>query len=242
MTRPLIGVTLDAHEPGLYSPMPWYALRKEYFAAITRHGATPIGLSHETECIEDFLQIIDGLLLTGGDIDIPPELYGEETQHEKTVINESRTHFEYALTKIALSTPLPILGICAGQQLMNVILGGTLIQHIPDEVENALEHQQPTPRSEPWHSVTIEENTLLHRITGTTELEVNSNHHQAVKTVGDNVVINATAPDGVIEGIEYPEHPFCLGVEWHPELEINAGDTALLTAFTDAALAYHQQK
>ncbi len=232
--RPIIGVTLDAEEAGGYSPFPWYALRKEYFKVLQRLGATPIALPHEIDAIEHYLTLIDGLVLTGGDVDIPPELYGE-TSHESVVTKEGRTAFEWKLAQAALAKNLPILGICAGQQLLNVILGGTLHQHIPDAIPNALEHQQPTPRNQPWHAITITADTLLHRITGTTLMQVNSNHHQAVKDVGKNVIVNATAPDGVIEGIESTAHRFCLGVEWHPEHEISPEDSAIFQALIRAA-------
>jgi putative glutamine amidotransferase len=128
-----------------------------------------------------------------------------------------------------------VLGICGGQQLMNVALGGTLIQHIPDEVAAALAHEQPNPRTEPGHKVRVAKGTLLHEITGTEELAVNSAHHQAAKDVGAGVVVNATAEDGVIEGIEHPGYRFCLGVQWHPEYLISPGDGRILAAFVAAA-------
>jgi putative glutamine amidotransferase len=128
-----------------------------------------------------------------------------------------------------------VLGICGGQQLLNVVLGGTLIQHIPDEIADALAHEQPNPRNEPGHTVRIVPGTLLHRITGATEMSVNSAHHQAVKKVAPGAVVDATAPDGVIEGIEATGKRFCLGVQWHPEFAIDPGDVKIVAAFIDAA-------
>jgi putative glutamine amidotransferase len=116
-----------------------------------------------------------------------------------------------------------------------VVLGGTLIQHIPDEIVEPLAHEQPNPRNEPGHVVTIEEGTLLHNIVGIKEMNVNSAHHQAVKAVSDLVIVNARAPDGVIEGIEARSQKFCLGVQWHPEFEIDPGDFRIFAAFIDAA-------
>ena len=127
-----------------------------------------------------------------------------------------------------------MLGICGGQQLLNVVLGGTLIQHIPDEVPHALAHEQPNPRTEPGHKVLIERGTLLHSITKSDALEVNSAHHQAVKDVAPGVVIDARAPDGVIEGIEDPRQRFCIGVQWHPEYGLSDGDKRLFAAFIAA--------
>jgi putative glutamine amidotransferase len=234
--KPVIGVTLDSEEGGGYSPLPWYALRKEYFAAIVRAGGVPFGLPHEPSMVEEYLGRIDGLLLTGGDVDIPPEMYGAANRHDKVTLKEGRTAFEVPLAIGALKRDMPVLGVCAGEQLLNVLLGGTLYQHIPDEVQNALEHQQPTPRTQPWHDVFILENSLLHKIVGKGKMSVNSNHHQAVKDVGAGVVISAKAPDGVPEAIESISHKFVLGIEWHPELQVDPADKNIIEAFVFAAL------
>ena len=111
------------------------------------------------------------------------------------------------------------------------------MQHIADEVPGALEHEQKNPRTEPGHSVAIAPGTVLRGIVEVAELSVNSAHHQAAKETGPGVVVNARAPDGVIEGIEHPERRFCLGVEWHPEYAISAGDAKIFAAFVAAARA-----
>jgi len=133
---------------------------------------------------------------------------------------------------------MPLLGICGGQQLLNVVLGGTLIQHIPDEIDDALAHEQQNPRDEAGHDVAVVDDTELHRIADSIQLSVNSAHHQAVKDVGDGVVVNAYAPDGVVEGIECPRYAFCIGVQWHPEFFIDPADTRIFDAFVSAAAAY----
>ena len=130
---------------------------------------------------------------------------------------------------------MPVLGICGGQQLLNVVLGGTLVQHIPDQIADALAHEQPNPRDQPGHTVAITPDTLLHRITGLETMSVNSAHHQAVDKPGSGAVVDAVAPDGVIEGIEMPGRRFCLGVQWHPEFAIDPGDTRIFAALIDAA-------
>ena len=135
----------------------------------------------------------------------------------------------------ALARDLPLLGICGGQQLLNVVLGGTLIQHIPDEVEGALVHEQPNPRHEAGHPVALAGDGLLRSICGSSEMAVNSAHHQAVKAVGPGVVVNAVAPDGVVEGIEAPHYRFCLGVQWHPEYAVSPSDSAIFRAFVATA-------
>jgi len=233
--RPRIGVTLDAEPPGGYSKLPWYALRANYFRAIARAGGLPLALPHEVELAEAYLELLDGLVVTGGAFDVDPALYGEAARHPTVRTKDQRTAFELAITRAALARDLPVLGICGGQQLLNVVLGGTLIQHIPDELPGALQHEQENPRGEAGHTVAVTPGTLLHDICKTDELWVNSAHHQAVKATGDGVAVNATAPDGVIEGIEDGRHDFCLGVQWHPEFTISAGDARIMEAFVAAS-------
>ncbi len=131
-----------------------------------------------------------------------------------------------------------VLGICGGLQLLHVALGGTLIQHIPDAVPDALAHEQPNPRHEPGHSVTVTPGTLLHKIVGSGEMNVNSAHHQAAADAPGDAIINARATDGVIEGIEGRGPGFCLGVQWHPEYEVDPGDVRIFAAFVNAARNY----
>ena len=235
MTRPAIGLTLDAEPAGGYSKLPWYALRQNYAGTVTAAGGLPVLLPHEPERVEDYLDRIQGLVVTGGAFDVDPALFGAAERHPTVKTKDARTGFERAILERALARDLPVLGICGGQQLLNVVLGGTLIQHIPDEVASALAHEQPNPRTEAGHKVRVAKGTLLHEITGADELSVNSAHHQAAKAVGKGVVVNATAEDGVIEGIEHPGYRFCLGVQWHPEYLISSGDGRILRAFVAAA-------
>lgn len=232
---PVIGITLDSEEPGGWSNYPWYAVRQNYCAAVREAGGLPVLLPHEPEEAEAYLERLDGLLITGGAFDLDPALFGANTRHESVRTKDRRTAFEAAAARGALERDLPLLGICGGQQLMNVVLGGTLIQHIPDEVENALAHEQPNPRHEPGHEVAVAGGSLLRDICASDGLAVNSAHHQAVKDVGPGVAVNAVAPDGVIEGIEAADYRFCLGVQWHPEYAITAGDSAIFRAFVAAA-------
>lgn len=214
---------------------PWSALRENYGTAVVRAGGLPVLLPHETEQSEAYVEAIDGLIVSGGDFDVDPRLFGVETRHPSVRTKDRRTAFEAAVIRAALAADKPVLGICGGQQLLHVVLGGSLIQHIPDSITNALAHEQPNPRDEPGHDVRIMEGTQLHRIVGADALPVNSSHHQAVGAVPDGVVVNAVAPDGVIEGIEVPARRFCIGVQWHPEFAISDGDIRLFAAFIDAA-------
>ncbi|MFQ5785268.1 MAG: gamma-glutamyl-gamma-aminobutyrate hydrolase family protein [Alphaproteobacteria bacterium] len=231
---PVIGLTLDAESPGGYSKLPWYALRENYFVAVRRAGGLPVALPHETADAGAYLDRIDGLVVTGGAFDVDPALFGATTRHATVATKDQRTAFELAATRLAVERDLPVLGICGGQQLLNVALGGTLIQHIPDEIEGALSHEQPNPRTEPGHTVRIEPGTRLRDIVGVDELAVNSAHHQAVCDLAPGLVVDAVAPDGVIEGIEDPARRFLVGVQWHPEYGISAGDGRLFAAFVAA--------
>ncbi len=232
---PLVGISLDSENPGGWSNYPWYAVRQNYCDAVLQAGGLPVLLPHEPDQAEAYLERIDALLITGGAFDLDPALFGANTRHETVRTKDRRTAFEAAITRGALERDLPLLGICGGQQLLNVVLGGTLIQHIPDEVAGALTHEQPNPRHEAGHMVALSGGGLLQSICSDRELPVNSAHHQAVKTVGPGVVINAVAPDGVIEGIEAPAHRFCLGVQWHPEYAVSPGDSAIFRAFVASA-------
>lgn len=214
--------------------MPWYALRQNYADAVVESGGVPLALPHEPDQANDYLDIIDGLVITGGAFDVDPSIFGAGERHPTVVTKDRRTAFELATTRGALERDMPLLGICGGQQLLHVALGGTLIQHIPDEIPGALAHEQPNPRDEPGHSVSVLPGTLLHRIVGTESLDVNSAHHQAAKDASDEIIINAVAPDGVIEGIEAIGKRFCLGVQWHPEYKVSAGDGAIFQAFVHA--------
>jgi putative glutamine amidotransferase len=235
MNAPVIGITLDSEEPGGYSRFPWYALRQNYCASIAQAGGLPLGLPHEPELAGRYLDLIDGLVITGGAFDVDPALFGAGDRHATVKTKDRRTAFELAITRGALERDKPVFGICGGQQLLNVVLGGTLIQHIPDRVPDALAHEQPNPRNEPGHDVAVTAGTLLHGIVARDTLPVNSAHHQAVDTVAAGTVVNAVAPDGVVEGIEDPRYRFCLGVQWHPEFIISEGDAKILRAFVEAS-------
>jgi putative glutamine amidotransferase len=233
-SRPVIGLTLDAERPGGYSAYPWYALRTNYAEAIAASGGLPVALPHHADLAEAYLDRLDALVVTGGAFDVDPALYGDASTHATVTLKEDRTGSEMALVRGALARDIPVLGICGGQQLLAVALGGTLIQHIPDSVAEALPHEQPNPRDQPGHDIAIAPGTLLRRIVGADSMAVNSAHHQAVRAPGPFAAVNALAPDGVIEGIEDSRYRFCLGVQWHPEFHIDPGDRRIFDALVAA--------
>lgn len=231
--KPLIGITPEYDESGTgFSKMPWFAVRKNHAEAVVQAGGIPIILPHEPSMIEHFIHTVDGIIITGGDFDVPPSFYGQEVRYPSMKFNPKRTAFEYHLLQKALEKDMPVLGICNGQQLIAVHFGATLFQHIPDEFETSINHEQPNPRTESGHTINVVPGTkLAHCLKGSLKHAVNSAHHQAVADPGDTLIVNAYAEDGLIEGIEHPRHTFCIGVEWHPEYLIGPGDLELHKAF-----------
>lgn len=234
MTKPVIGIVLDWDDRPSYAAYPWYALRENYARAVEQAGGIPIFLPHHCEQISDFLNLISGLLIPGGDYDIDPLHYGETINHERVICKHSRTAFELKIAQIAYQKDLPILGICGGHQLLNVMLGGSLIQHIPVEIDSLIQHEQKESKHLPTHAIQLEKESLLFALFGKAEIQVNSTHHQAIKKVGTNLKVTARAADTVIEAIESPEKRFCLGVQWHPEYLSTAEDFKIFEAFIAA--------
>ncbi len=194
------------------------AVPQQYAECVVAAGGLPLLLPNvPPEAAAAYLSRIDGLILGGG-WDVDPFLYGDEPAPDLRQLEQARDRLELALARGAHGEGMPIFGICRGTQLLNVAMGGTLIQHIPDEIDAPIRHEQVDVRPDALsHHVDIEEGTRLHAIAGTTRARVNTFHHQAVDQVAPGLLISARAPDRVIEGIEDPRHPFCLGVQWHPE-------------------------
>jgi putative glutamine amidotransferase len=220
------------------------ACRKlEDYRQAVLHVGGEVRILDPSMTVEAALDGIDGLLLTGGD-DVAPTRYGE-TPHPSTKNAEAgRDEFEIALVKAARARKLPLFAICRGIQVLNVACGGTLVQDIPSEVHGALNHSLTIPPHESYalaHEVWLEKASLLSklladRLNGAEECEVNSRHHQAVKSVAQGFTVTATAPDGVIEAIEDPSARFCLGVQWHPENFWRTGEfRPLFEGFVEAA-------
>jgi putative glutamine amidotransferase len=237
MVAPLIGITTSI----TVGTVPERAyVNGAYIRAVQEAGGIPVLLTpHFTPEVQAALwQRLDGLVLTGGG-DIEPARFGEARHPAVDEVSPARDELEIDLTRRAVADAVPLFAICRGIQVLNVALGGTLVQDLPSEWPDALPHSQKTPRTQPTHAVKVMgEGTHLGRVLGALELDVNSMHHQAIKQLGEGLREVAWAPDGVVEGVEMPgDDRFVLGVQWHPE-ELVAHDQAarnLFTAIVDAA-------
>ena len=211
MSRPRIGLTLDLDARGGE-----YRLARAYADAVLAAGGLPVPIPYGPGAAGAYLVLCQGLVITGGHFDVPPERYGEARRPGCGAVKPERTDLEWSLCEAALAGRIPLLGVCGGMQLMNVVQGGSLYQDL--RVDAGLDaHEQPPPRDVPCHPVAVAPGTLLARLVGPDPLEVNSSHHQAVRRPGAGVLVSARAPDGVVEGLELADQAFAVGVQWHPE-------------------------
>jgi putative glutamine amidotransferase len=211
----------------------------DYEEAVRRAGGDVRILDYESDLPATVVSEVDGILLPGGD-DVQPALYGESAHPAFEAAEPGRDAYEIELARRAGDANVPLFAICRGIQVLNVARGGTLVQDIPSQFPEAVEHAVRDAPHTIAHDVWVSEGTLLHallheRIDGDA-CPVNSRHHQAVQTLGSGLVVSATAPDGVIEAVEDPSKRFCLGVQWHPENFYRTGEfRALFEGFVEAA-------
>lgn len=232
MTRIPVLVTPDYEEAAPAR----YFLKRAYTDAVAAAGGLPLVVAYGGD-VGAYLALGRALVVTGGAFDIPPEDYGEAKQAHCGPEKRERTAFEKAVLEGALARGLPVLGVCGGMQLLNVVRGGTLFQDVTVEVPGALPHEQATPKEEPAHALTVEAGSHVARAAALAPgpLGVNTTHHQAVKRVGANLVVTARAEDGVVEAIEDPTAPFVVGVQWHPELLRDRWNLKLYEGLVEAA-------
>lgn len=219
--RPVIGVLAGRRKGDI---LPEYFTTGHYIEQLDLAGGAPVllpfSLGVGEEQLEAWVRLCDGVLIPGGG-DFPPEMYGEKPlpgfDVERTSYNLRRQKLELAFIRLAAAAGKPILGICRGEQAINVAFGGTLYQDLPTQFGKQLNHRQnPVQRTRATHTVRPAAGSLLHSLVGADQIRVNTYHHQAVKQVAPGFVPSATAPDGLIEAIECPEKRI-LGVQWHPE-------------------------
>jgi putative glutamine amidotransferase len=209
-----------------------------YALSIERAGGLPIMLPYKLDLslIPEIVDRVDGVLFAGGE-DLDPAAWGEEWHPNAERIDPDRQKFEMALLAEVERRRKPLLGVCLGCQLLNVYRGGKLDQFLPDVPrDDAIEHRKFGLDWSKRHAISIEPDSILSKALGKTRVIANSSHKQAVKTVGENLRVIATAPDGVIEGIEDPSLPLFVGVQWHPErLSEEADHLALFKMLVDKA-------
>jgi putative glutamine amidotransferase len=213
--KPVIGINLDIKE----GPPAEGAIGLSYPEAISKAGGLPVLIPPMDRAdLNILLASVNGIMLIGGR-DYSPECYGDTCGTNVSLINKQRENFDLLLINMALETNLPILGICAGCQLLNIARGGTLIQDIPSQKPSDVHHTKPADFKEAYykHPVEIAPDTKLSRIYTKTKFDVPTSHHQAVKTLGKGLKASAFAQDGIIEAIEFESRDDVIGIQWHPE-------------------------
>lgn len=244
--KPVIGLNCSYKHDEKYAVRESF-IPERYYDSVAAAGGLPILLPplDNGGDIKELLRLCDGLLLIGGD-DINPARYGQERHAKTCLILPRREEFDFALVGAALESRLPILAICQGCQVMNVALGGTLHQHVPDVYGEDVPHFRPDEMrrkgGERMHRIRIEKGSLLHETVGAETLEVNSSHHQAADRPGEGLRVSARSADGVAEALEWKDpggRPFMLAVQWHPERISSVKEQMLLfEALARAASRY----
>lgn len=200
----------------------------------TTETITPIIFPYTKNSINEYMNLIDGVLLTGGG-DISAKYLTEPLNEKSNSINENRDAFEIEICKYAIKHNIPILGICRGMQVLNISANGSINQHI----ENHDQTQRGLERNSPSHAVRLYENSRLYKIYNTQTLNVNSIHHQSVNNLGENFKISGVSQDGITEAIEHKINNFCIGVQWHPEL---LDDNKIFNKFIESTIIYNKNR
>ena len=234
--KPIIGITTNSTTNNFGQPL--VLLQQSYVRAIMQAGGIPLLIPSliADDGWDALYARLDGILFSGGG-DIGLEHNPGEAHPRIDDVDPLRDSVELKMLNTAASDGKPFLGICRGCQVMNVALGGTLYTHIPDQLPNALDHSYPgNKRTVLVHEIKIEEGTHIAEIFGEPIIKVNSLHHQGLKDIAPSLRVAGHAPDGLVEAIELPDHPFGLGVQWHPEwLTDQEGTRNLFSKFVDAA-------
>ena len=234
--RPVIGITAYAEQArwGVWEA-PAALIPLAYVNAIERAGGRPLLVPPSEDGVDETLAVLDGLLFSGGS-DIDPDTYGAEAHSETNGVRPERDRAELALLEAALARDMPVLAVCRGSQVLNVALGGDLVQHLPEVVGH--KRHKHTPGVFADHDVDVLPGTKLQALVGD-HAPVKSHHHQGYGRIGQGLRPAARAEDGTVEAIEDTERRFALGVLWHPE---EGKDAALFEALVDEARRYRAER
>jgi gamma-glutamyl-gamma-aminobutyrate hydrolase PuuD len=234
--RPIVGITSYAETArwGVWEA-PAALIPLAYVRAVEAAGGRPLLVPPSTDGVEETLDALDGLLLSGG-ADLDPESYGAEAHPETNGVRPERDRAELVLLEAALARDMPVLAVCRGSQVLNVARGGDLVQHLPEVLGS--ERHKETPGVVADHGVKILPDTKLHDVIGT-HAPVKSHHHQGYGRLGEGLRESARAEDGTVEAIEDPSRRFALGVLWHPE---EGEDAALFEALVEEARRYREAR
>jgi len=238
MVRPRIGVTCSTMDETEGRGVRRLQVPEPYVRRVEEAGGLALLLPvTDPARVAEYLGLVDGVLVIGGD-DVDPSLYAAAPHPLLGPVDRARDLFEIEVVRRAAQGRVPTFGVCRGVQVMNVALGGTLHQHLPEDVPSVLAHGGCYDEA---HSVTVENGSLLASIVGAGALSVNSHHHQAIERSAPGLRVAARAPDGVVEAAELGGHPFLLGVQWHPErMETTDSTRRLFSAFVEAARAFQR--
>ncbi len=198
-----------------------FYLGRDYSEAVEAAGGLPIHISliPKADYIDSVVAQLDGILLPGSDSDVDPLRYGQQPHPQLGTVQTIKDETDLLVIAAAERRGIPVFAICFGMQVLNVSRGGTLIQDINSQVPDAVKHEQGAPRDRPSHRIRLSDNTRLSNIGGAVDALVNSHHHQAIESIGANLVATAWATDGVVEALEDPRPDrFIVAVQWHPEL------------------------
>ena len=215
-TRPRIGIPMRIEQTTNR-----FYLGRDYSEAVEAAGGLPIHISliPKADYIDAVVAQLDGILLPGSDTDVDPLRYGQQPHPQLGTVQTLKDETDLLVIAGAERRQIPIFAICFGMQILNVSRGGTLIQDINSQVANAIKHEQGPPRDRPSHRIDLNENTRLSVVAAALHALVNSHHHQAIESIGADLVATAWSTDGVVEALEDPRPDrFIVGVQWHPEL------------------------
>lgn len=234
MRKARIGISPDNERREGNPSRPFYFLDAQNFEALSKAQALSFMLVHDVNAVEDYLDALDGVVISGGGYQFqdPRRLIAPD-DGSAPAEKRTRLEFEWRLIKAALDRDMPVLAVCGGVQTLNAVLGGALVVSLAEANPAWSRHRDP-PFNKLSHEVEVREGTLLYRLVGSARFPVNSLHRQGIIEVGPGVTISATADDGVVEAIESPQHRFCLGVQWHPEFNLNDVDQKLFDGFVAA--------